>query len=217
MGNQRGKDVPGLEDARVIGKEAEHEAHQKPLQVVPFIAGFLEGVMELAHHFRGRDVHRVLIAERAFLDAENKGEVLYVLGELAEPEADRGIVFEVVQLKGLEVAHEDVARKFVLFESGKIVEGLLLGTSKVPARALLLHEQHTLPKQVDEAALVAEPIDRLLEAGDAAAGDAEHLEEFVVKGLALTPLVAGVLPFFGKTRGVCFDLVPAKAHSLSSS
>ena len=83
LGDERREDVPGFEDAGVVGKQAEHQPHEKPLQVVPGIAGFLQGVVQLAHHLRGFDIDRVLVAEGALLDAEDEGEVLYVLGELA--------------------------------------------------------------------------------------------------------------------------------------
>ena len=207
--DERRENVPGLEDAGVVGKQAEHQPHEKPLQVVPGIARLLQGVVQLAHHFRSFDIDRVLLAERAFPDAKDEGEILDVLGKLAEPKSNCGVIFEVVQLEDLEIAHQNVAGKLVLFEPGKVVEGLFLGACQVAAGALLLHQEDALPEQIDEPALVAKLLDRLLETGDAAAGNAEYLEELVVEGLALAALVVGVLPFLREACRPRLDLVPA--------
>ena len=53
-----------LEDAGVVGEQAEHDPRLEPLKVVPSVAGFEQRVMLLAHRFGGPDVDRVLTAER---------------------------------------------------------------------------------------------------------------------------------------------------------
>jgi hypothetical protein len=44
--------------------------------------------MELAHHLGRLDIHRVLVAERPLLHAENEAELLYKLGQLAKVKPD---------------------------------------------------------------------------------------------------------------------------------
>ena len=57
--------------------------------------------MELSHHLRRFNIYRVLIAERALLNAKNEPKSLYVLRELVRSEPDSGVIFEIVQLEGL--------------------------------------------------------------------------------------------------------------------
>src|ERR1035441_1546212 len=109
----------------------------------------------------------------------------------------------------------NIAGKLMLLEAGEVVEGLFLGTCQVAASTLLLDEKHALPEQIDEAALVAELLDGLLETGDTAAGDAKHLEELVIKGLAFPAFVVGVVPFLREAGGASPALIPAKAHLFS--
>src|ERR1035437_4628255 len=103
----------------------------------------------------------------------------------------------------------------MLLEAWKVVEGLFLGARQIPAGALLLDEEHTLPEQVDESSFGTKLLDGFLEAGDAPAGDAENLEKLIVEGLAFATFVMGILPFLGKAGSASSDLVPTEAHLLS--
>ena len=78
LGDQGGEDVSGFENAGIVREQAEHKTHEEPLQVVPFIPGGFQGVMELAHHLGRQDIHRVLVAERPLPNAENEAELLYI-------------------------------------------------------------------------------------------------------------------------------------------
>ncbi len=109
-------------------------------------------------------------------------------------------------------SRRSVARELVLPQAGEVIERLLLGPSQALARALLFDQQDALPQQVNETALIAEPLDGFLEGGHPAAGDAEDVEEFVVKGLCLAPLVMRVAPVKGELFGSTPDFVPTQAH-----
>jgi hypothetical protein len=171
--------------------------------------------VQLAHHLGGFDIYRVLVAERPLPDAKNETEVLDVVGELLKPESDLGVLFQIVQFKRLEIAYQNIPRKLLFLEAGKVVEGLFLGARQVAAGALLLDQEHSLPEQIDETALIAELSDRLLETGDTAAGDAKHLEKLVIEGLAFPALVMSVAPLLGETGGASPDLIPTEAYLLS--
>ena len=55
-------------------------------------------------------------------------------------------------------------------------------------------------------------LDRHLEAGDAAAMDAEHLEEGIPEALGLGILRRLAFPLLGKGNRAGLDLVPAQRH-----
>ena len=215
LGDECGKDISGIEDAGIVGKQAEHQADEKALQIVPLIAGFLQGIVQLAHYLRGFDVDRILIAESPLPDAKNESEILHVLGKLPQSKTNAGAFFQIVQLERLEIAYQDISGKLMLLKAGKVVQGLFLGAREIPAGTLLLDEEHAFPEQVDEASLVTKFLDGFLEAGDAAARDAENLEKLVVEGLAFPTFVVGMVPFLGKAGGASSDLVPTEAHLFS--
>lgn len=60
---------------------------------------------------------------------------------------------------------------------------------------LVLDEEFPRPDEVDVAKFSAELFHRLLEGGDGAAADAEHVEEFIPKGLPLGFFADSGLPF----------------------
>ena len=80
-----------LENAGVVGEQAEQQTHQQPLQVVAVIAGRLEGVVELAPSVPRPDVDRVLVPEGALLNTEDEAESFDVRGQLGECELDRAV------------------------------------------------------------------------------------------------------------------------------
>ena len=84
--------------------------------------------MELGHHLGGFDIHRVLVAERPFLDPKNEAEGLDMLWKLPQSELNFSVVFEIVKLEGLEITYENVAGKLIFFKTRKVIERLLFGT-----------------------------------------------------------------------------------------
>jgi len=54
------------------------------LQVVPFVPGILQRVVQLSHQLGRFDVDGILVAEGPLLNAENEGEIFYVLRELVK-------------------------------------------------------------------------------------------------------------------------------------
>jgi len=139
LGDQVVEDVAGLEDARIVRKQAEEQPDKESLKVMPCVTGILERVVQPTHQFRGLDVDGVLVAEGALLDAKNESKCFDLLGQVDELELYRSAAFvEVIKLEVLEIADENVAGQFVLFESREIFQGLLFGSVEIPAGALLL-------------------------------------------------------------------------------
>lgn len=62
--------------------------------------------MELGHQFGRLDVDRILVPERATLDAEDEAELLDVPGQLGEREPRFFAFVEVEQFEVLEVAQQ---------------------------------------------------------------------------------------------------------------
>ena len=120
-----------------------------------------------------------------------------------------------MQLEGLKVADQDVARALVLGQGVKIVPGLPVGTSQVAAGAFLFDQQHARPEQVDIAGRVVKALDVLLIARHAAPPDPEDFEEVVVKAVGLALFIGRVLPLFGKCGGTGADFVPRELHCVS--
>ena len=108
------QDVARLEDARVVGEQAEYDSHKKSFQVVALVARVVERVVEPPDQLGGLDVRRVLIAELPALDAEDETERLDMRGQVREGEDDDLPLVQIVKLEGLEVAHQDVARAVAL-------------------------------------------------------------------------------------------------------
>ena len=80
-----------LEDAGVVGEQAEQQAHQQHFQRVAFVAAGLERVVQLAHLLGGLDVDRVLRLDLLRLIAGDEAEMLDVLVQVGEPELDFGV------------------------------------------------------------------------------------------------------------------------------
>ena len=168
--------------------------------------------MKLAHEFGGFDVDRVLIAKGALLHAQDEGEILNVVGKLMEHEPNMLVLVEIVEFEVLKVAYKDVAGKLVFLESGKIIEGLLLGPNQISSGAFLFDEKHALPKQIEKATLLSEQPYRLFEARNPSPAHTKDFKEFVIESLALASFVMRILPVFGEAGGANSDFVPAKVH-----
>ena len=83
--------------------------------------------------------------------------------------------------------------------------------------AFVLDEQYTFPEEVDKAPLSGQVLDRLLEAGDGAALDAEDFEELVPKGLGFGVFSGDAGPVLGKRNSVMADFIPGNGHRFVSA
>jgi hypothetical protein len=117
--------------------------------------------------------------------------VLRALVEVVEPEAGK-------------VGDENVLGQLVVFEAGEVVAGLLPGAVEVPTPAFVLHEQRTLPEQVDKALLAIGFLNGHLKGGHAPPLHIKHLEEIYPERLGIGALIARVLPLLGKANGAVF-------------
>jgi hypothetical protein len=168
-----------------------------------------------AHQFGRLDVHRVLVLERAPLDTEDEPEPFDVPREVGKRERDALVLVEVVELEVLEVAHQEIAWQVSIPDAGEVIEGLLFRLDEVTADALLLHQQHAPPEQIDEPAVGAEISDGLLEGRHAADGHPEDFEEVAIKELGLPLLVAVPGPILGELGRSRPNLVPGEPHGIS--
>ena len=206
------EDVAGLEDAGVVGKQAEHGAHQEQLQVVSGVAGGLEFVVQAAHELGGLDVDRILILEGSLLPAQEEAKPLDVLGQVGQREGCGLPFVKVVQFERPEVADQQVPGPIALGQGIEVGTGLVIGLVQVAAGALLLDQQHTGPEQVDVAGRVVKLPDMLLETGHRAPLYPEHVEEVVVEAVGFALLVDRVLPVRGELGGANADLIPGQIH-----
>ncbi len=126
------------------------------------------------------------------------------------------VLFQIVQRDAGEIGNDHVLRDFVAAAFARqildVVHRLGVGLAEVFAAALVLGEQDRLPEEVDEAVVAAEVLDRFLEAGHVAAGEAEDLEELVPERLRLGVLARFGGPFAGKREGAAADFVPGNGH-----
>ncbi len=75
-----------LENAGVLGEQAEQDADEKTFQVVARVAARLQRVVKIAHDFDGLDVDGVLLLKFMLLVAGNEREVLDVTMKIGERE-----------------------------------------------------------------------------------------------------------------------------------
>ena len=99
-------------------------------------------------------------------------------------------------------------------EAVEVVFGLLEGAVEVSATGFVLDEEFAFPEEIDEAAVAVGFGDGGLKGGDAAAGDAEDVEEGVPEGLGFGVLGGVVFPLAGEGGGVGADFVPGERHSV---
>ena len=211
------EDVAWLEDARVVGEQAEHGPHQEQLQVVTLVAGRLQRVVQPRDQLGRLDVDRVLIAERPALHADDEPELLDVLRKVGEREAGLLAFVPVEKLERLEVAEKLEAGALPFRQRVEVRAGLLTCGGQVASGAFLLDQQDAGPEQIDEAGGVVEPLDAFLVPRHVAAALAEDLEELVVEALGLALLVRGIRPLASEIGRSGADLVPGQAHDLSVS
>ena len=206
------EDAARLEDARVVGEQAEDRADQEQLQVTPAVARRLQRVVQPRDQLRRLDVDRVLVAEGAALHAEDEAEPLDVRRQVGQGEAGLLALVPVEQLERPEVAEQLVAGAVAFGQRVEVGARLPAGRVQAAPGALLLDQQHAGPEQVDEAVRGVEPPDVFFVARDGAPPDAEDLEEVVVETLRLALLVGGVGPLAREPGGPRADLVPGQPH-----
>ena len=164
--------------------------------------------MEFTHDLCGQDIDRVLVLEDPPFDADDEAERLHVGRQIRQGEANLFPRVQICQVKRLEIADQDVSGELVVLQPRKVVQRLLPRSDQIAPAGLLFNEEFALPEQVDEALLLSQLFDRLLECRDLAPLDPEQLEELVVEGLGVAPLVSGLGPVSREGRCAGTDLVP---------
>ena len=134
------------------------------------------------------------------------------VGQICEPEGYLRALVQVIQFEGLEIAEQQVSREFRVLQVRKVLEGLSFGFAEAPANALLLHEEHSLPEQIDVTPPLGEVLDGFLEGRQPAHGHPEYIEEIPVEELCLALLVPFAVPFLGESGGPGSNLVPGETH-----
>ncbi|OQA29814.1 MAG: hypothetical protein BWY57_03196 [Betaproteobacteria bacterium ADurb.Bin341] len=76
----------GLEEARILRKEAEEDPHQEALKVMPGVATFGQRVVQVAQDLHGLDIDRVFLAQAVLLVARDEGELVNVLVQFLQRE-----------------------------------------------------------------------------------------------------------------------------------
>ena len=128
--------------------------------------------------------------------------------EAAERENGALALIQIVKLKRLEIAHQDVAGFFSFGQGVEVFPRLSVGFRQIAARAFLLHDQNARPEQVDVPVGIIQPPYVLLIARDGAALDAEDMEELVIKTLRLALFIRRASPCAGEARRAHAHLVP---------
>ncbi|GGE19168.1 hypothetical protein GCM10011529_27110 [Polymorphobacter glacialis] len=209
--DQLEENVLGLENAGVVGEQAEQQADQQAFEIMTGVAAILQRIVEAAHQLGGLDVDAGLGGEAA-LAAEDEGEGFDVLVKFREGEMGVGAGFEVEQVPALKIAGQDVAWLVAIIEPVDVIECLAAGLFEVEAGAFLFDEQLAGPEQIDEAgAGFIEGLDALFIRRDGAALDAEDGEEFVVEGLGVAFFIGRGCPFGGEIAGSRGDDVPTQS------
>src|SRR6056297_58631 len=209
------QDILGLENAGIVGKQAEDDPHQELFELVALVSACLDLVMQQAHQLGGLDVDRVLIAELPPLNPEDEAEALDMVRQVLQQEGRFLAGVEVDQLERLEIADKDVSRLFVIGDVAQVVERLLLGLEQIAPLGFLLDDEGARPEQINESAGTPGARHRHFILRDLAALDPEDAEKGVVKALGLALLIAGILPVLGKVGGAGAHLVPSTAHEIS--
>ncbi len=202
------ENILGLENAGVVGKQAEEQPDQQLFQIMPDIARFLQRVVQLAHQFRRLDGDACL-GFKADLAAQHEIESGDMLVQIGEAELQLCAGFKVQKHPGLEIAGQHPAGLLRRVDALHIIERLALRPAKVQAGAFLFDQQRAGPEQVDKAMAIVQQLDALFIDRDLLALDAENLEKFIVECLGLAALIVRVFPFIAERLGPPLDLIPA--------
>ena len=131
------KAVLRRKQARVVGEQAEQDAHEKDLQRVSGVAVALQGIVQFAEPLHGADIGLGLDAERDLLITGDEAEQLNMLGKIGEREFLVGLLVDVVQTNAPEVGHHDIARQVVVGEPSEIIRSLRERRIEIGAGALV--------------------------------------------------------------------------------
>ena len=137
-------------------------------------------------------------------------------GQIGQRELDAFPQVKIMKLKVLEVADQNIAGTLELGQCVKIRTRLFVCLGEVMTGALLFHQQHTRPEQINEAGPIVQFLHMLLIARDRATADVKDLEEIVIEALRLAFFVMGIRPLAGKAPRPDADLVPGQSHQAGS-
>ena len=98
-----------------------------------------------------------------------------------------------------------------------VVEGLPAGLVEVLAGGFVFGEEAAFPEEVDTVVGALDGADRLLEAGNGAAVEAEHVEKGVPEGFGLGGFAGFAGPLAGEGDGAGLDLCPTQRHGSKNS
>ena len=171
--------------------------------------------MQVPDEFGGLDVSRILIPEGPALHAEDEAEHLDVGRQVRKCEGGCFTLVQIVKLKGLEVADQNVAGTLILRQGVEVFSGLVIGSVEVAAGAFLLNDKDARPEQVNEPRPVIQLFHVLFVPGYGATFDTENLEEIIVEALRLAFFVARGCPLAGKGCGSSAYFVPGQSHDVS--
>ncbi len=204
--------VLGVEDAGVVGEEAEHQTDQEYLQLLAGVAILLEGIVQIAEYTHGALVDGVLVAQALGLVAGDETEEVDSLGQVRQFEFPLGTLVQIVIAEAGEIRNHHITRYLPFLEAREVIEGLLEGTVQVLPRAFMLGEQGAWPEHIDAAVLgipsLGKFLDMLFEYGNPAPGNAEYLEKLVPEGLRFALLGSHAAPIAGEGGGAGTDFVP---------
>jgi len=107
---------------------------------------------------------------------------------------------QIMQGDAGKIGNDHVAGNFIeaslAGEVLNVTERLRLRLVEIFSPAFVLDEHAPGPEQIDVTVVAGDFLDRLLEAGDDAAADAEDIKEFVPEGLLFGLFALGARPFF---------------------
>ena len=188
------EDIARLEEAGVIGEQAEDDPHQEAFQIWAAVARRLKRIVQSPDLFSRFDIGWVLIAKGPALHAEDEPERLHMGGQILEREGGGFPLVEIVQLEGLEVADQNVARAVLFGQGVNIRAGLIVGAGKIVPGALLFDDQDAWPEQVDEPRPIVQPLYVFFVAPNGPALLPENLEKLVIEALGIALLVRVIRP-----------------------
>lgn len=169
--------------------------------------------MQPTPQFGGDDIYRVLVPENTLFNPNYKAKSFNMRGQIGKCELCLFARIQVDQVKGLEIANQNIAGKLELLEIGEVVKRLLPRACKIAAPRLMLNQQFALPEQVNESLSVTELLNWLFKGRHFAALDPKDLKKFIIEGLCFTPFVVSIGPFTRKSSGANANIIPDWTHN----
>jgi hypothetical protein len=112
---------------------------------VTIVSDVLQLVVQLPHQFRGFHVHRVLFLETALFIPGDKVKKVHVADQVFQQEFVLLMIFQVIQPEVGKITHQDIAWKFLFFQPGEIVLGLLEGPVEIAPATFMLYQDIAFP------------------------------------------------------------------------